>query len=57
MTLFIKNLIAEEAGATMLEYALLIAFIGAALVGTITALKSGLATSFTSATTKLNAAS
>jgi Flp pilus assembly pilin Flp len=57
MFLLIKNLIAEETGATMVEYALLIAFIGAALVVTITALKSALASSFTATTAKVTAAS
>ena len=35
---FLKNLIAGEEGASMVEYALMIALIGAAMVGVVTAL-------------------
>jgi Flp pilus assembly pilin Flp len=54
MDLFIKNLIAEEAGATMLEYAILIAFIGGALAAALTTLKTAVGGKFTSVTTTLN---
>jgi pilus assembly protein Flp/PilA len=47
MTTFFKRLAGEE-GATMVEYALMVALIGAALVGVVTTLGSSISASFTS---------
>ena len=47
MTQFLKQLIAEEEGATMVEYALMIALIGAALIGTVMTLSGNIGTAFT----------
>jgi Flp pilus assembly pilin Flp len=57
MARFVSDLIAEEAGATMVEYALLVALIGAALVVTVGTLKSAINTKLTSATTTISSAS
>jgi pilus assembly protein Flp/PilA len=57
MTRFMNNLIAEEAGATMVEYALLVALIGAALVVTVGTLKSAISTKLTSVATTISSAS
>jgi pilus assembly protein Flp/PilA len=54
VTAFIKGLFAGEEGATMVEYALLVALIGAALVGTVTLLSSAIGSKFTSVTGTLN---
>jgi pilus assembly protein Flp/PilA len=45
---FTKQLFAGEEGATMVEYALMVALIGAALVGIVTTLSSSIGTKFTS---------
>ena len=47
MARFVKRLLVEDEGATMVEYALMIALIGAALVGTVTALAGNITTKFT----------
>ncbi len=47
MTNFLKSLIADEDGATMVEYALMVALIGAALVGIVTTLSGAIGTKFT----------
>ena len=47
MTHFLKNLIAGEEGATMVEYALMVALVGAALVGIVTTLGTNIGTTFT----------
>jgi pilus assembly protein Flp/PilA len=57
MSQFVNNLIAEETGATMVEYALLVALIGAALVVTLGTLKGAINTKFTSVTTTISSAS
>jgi Flp pilus assembly pilin Flp len=57
MARFVNNLIAEETGATMVEYALLVALIGAALVVTVGTLKSAINTKLTSVTTTISSAS
>ncbi len=44
----LKNLIFDEDGATMVEYALMVALIGAALVGVVTTLGGAISTNFTS---------
>jgi len=46
MRQFFKSLIVEEDGATMVEYALMIALIGAALVTAVGGLKTALDTKF-----------
>jgi pilus assembly protein Flp/PilA len=43
-----KQLFAGEEGATMVEYALMVALIGAALVGVVTTLGSSISTKFSS---------
>lgn len=48
MTKFMKQLLAGEEGATMVEYALMVALIGAALVETVTTLGNSIAVQFTS---------
>ena len=48
MIKFAKQLFAGEEGATMVEYALMVALIGAALVGIVTTLSSSIGTKFTS---------
>jgi pilus assembly protein Flp/PilA len=57
VTAFIKGLFAGEEGATMVEYALLVALIGAALVVTVTALSGAIGTKFTSVAGTISAAS
>ena len=47
MTRFLKNLIADEEGATMVEYALMIGLVGAALVGIVTTLGKNVGKTFT----------
>jgi pilus assembly protein Flp/PilA len=51
--LFLKKLLREEEGATMVEYGLLVALIGIALAATVTGLGGGLDTLFSSATTEV----
>jgi pilus assembly protein Flp/PilA len=48
MTQFAKRLACNEDGATMVEYALMVALIGAALVGIVTTLSGSIGNSFTS---------
>ncbi len=48
MIKFAQNLLAGEEGATMVEYALMVALIGAALVGVVTTLSTSIGTKFTS---------
>ena len=48
MTKFLKQLFAGEEGATMVEYALMVALIGAALVTVVTTLSSSIGSKFTS---------
>jgi pilus assembly protein Flp/PilA len=45
---FIKQLVIGEEGATMVEYALMVALIGAALVTVVTTLHTSISTKFTS---------
>ena len=47
------NFFKDEEGATMVEYALMVALIAVALIGTVTALKGGIGTTFGKATTEL----
>ena len=53
MTHFLKNLIVKEEGATMVEYALMIALIAAALIGVVTTLSGAISTKFNATTTAL----
>jgi pilus assembly protein Flp/PilA len=48
MSNFLKRLVAGEEGATMVEYALMVALIGAALVTVVTALGTAISGKFTS---------
>ena len=57
MTHFLKNLIAGEEGATMVEYALMVALVGAALVGIVTTLGTNIGKTFTSVGTTVAGAS
>jgi pilus assembly protein Flp/PilA len=56
MTNFFKKLIAGEEGATMVEYALMVALIGAALITVVGTLKTALATQFTAVSTAVSGA-
>ena len=53
----IKNFLKDEEGATMVEYALLVALIAVALIGGIGLLRGGIGNVFTTATNSLNNAS
>ena len=54
MSKFIKSLMVEEDGATMVEYALMVALIAAAAITVVGALSGALNDKFTSVTTALN---
>jgi pilus assembly protein Flp/PilA len=47
------NFLKDEEGATAVEYALLVALIGVALISAMTGLKGGISGAFQSATTQL----
>jgi pilus assembly protein Flp/PilA len=53
---FLKKLYAGEEGATMVEYALMVALIGAALIGVVTTLSSAIGGKFTSVGTAVSGA-
>ncbi|WP_435016311.1 Flp family type IVb pilin [Tundrisphaera sp. TA3] len=53
MARFMKSLLAEEDGATMVEYALMVALIAAAAITVVGALSTALNGKFTSVTTSL----
>ena len=53
----VRKFFKDESGANMVEYALLTALVGVALIGTITLLQGGIGTTFGTATSSLNAAS
>jgi pilus assembly protein Flp/PilA len=53
MTKFAKRLFASEEGATMVEYALMVALIGAALVGIVTTLSGSMSTKFSLVSTAI----
>jgi Flp pilus assembly pilin Flp len=57
MTRFLGRLLVNEEGATMLEYAIMLSLIAAALVASITAMSTALGTKFTSVTSTLNSSS
>ena len=50
----VRRFFQEEAGASAVEYGLLVALIAVALIGTITLLSGGIKNTFTKATTQLN---
>ena len=54
MIRFLNRLVVNEDGATMLEYAIMLALISAALVTSVSALSSTLGTKFTSVSTTLS---
>ena len=55
-----KNLVArfckDESGATAIEYGLIAALVGVAIIGALNALSAGLDTTFTAASDELTAA-
>ena len=57
MSHLLKRLAAGEDGATMVEYALMVALIGAALVGIVTTLSGSIGTKFTSVGNSISGAS
>ena len=57
MTHFLKQLLAGEEGATMVEYALMVALIGAALAGVVGTLGTSISSKFTSVGTTISGAS
>ena len=57
MTGFLKRLLADEEGATMVEYALMIALIAAALVGVVRTLGTSVSTKFSSVSTTISGTS
>ena len=56
MSKFLKRLIVEQDGATMVEYALMIALIGAALITVVGTLSSAISGQFTSVGTAVSGA-
>ncbi len=56
MTRFMKHLIAGEEGATMVEYALMVALIAATLIGVVTALGTNISAKFTSVSSAVSGA-
>ena len=56
MTNFLKRLAAGEEGATMVEYALMVALIGAALIGVVGTLSTAISGKFTSVATSVTSA-
>ncbi len=57
MIKFVKQLIAGEEGATMVEYALMVALIGAALVTVVGTLSGSISAQFTSVSNTIKGAS
>ena len=57
MNLFTKRLIAGEEGATMVEYALMVALIGAALVSVVRTLGGSISGKFGSVSTTISGSS
>ena len=56
MQKFLARLFAEEEGATMVEYALMVALIAAALVTVVATLGTAIGSSFTSTAGSINSA-
>lgn len=57
MSDFLKRLVVGEEGATMVEYALMVALIGAALVTVVTSLGSAISGKFSSVSTSITGTS
>ncbi len=57
MARFCRDLAAGEDGATMVEYALMVALIAAALVAVVTSLGSSIRTKFTSVSSTIGGSS
>ena len=57
MSNLVKNLIAGEEGATMVEYALMVALIGAALVTIVGSLGGAISSKFSSVSSSISATS
>ena len=57
MTPLLKRLIADEEGATMVEYALIVALIGAALVTVVRTLGTSISGRFGSVSTSISGSS
>ena len=57
MTRCLKNLLAGEEGATMVEYGLLVALIGAALVTVVSSLSTSIGNTFSFVSTAVTSAS
>ncbi|WP_435011134.1 Flp family type IVb pilin [Tundrisphaera lichenicola] len=57
MRKFLCNLVGGEEGATMVEYALMVALIGAALVTVVTSLGSAISGKFTDVSTSITGTS
>jgi pilus assembly protein Flp/PilA len=56
MSKFFKRLMVEQDGATMVEYALMVALIGAALVTVVGTLSSAISAKFTAVSTAVTGA-
>ncbi|WP_422931159.1 Flp family type IVb pilin [Singulisphaera sp. PoT] len=56
MSKFFNRLVTGEEGATMVEYALMVALIAAALVGTVTAFSGVISTKFSDLGTTISGA-
>jgi pilus assembly protein Flp/PilA len=56
MKTFFKKLIAGEEGATMVEYALMVALIGAALITVVGTLSTAIGTKFSTIATSVGSA-
>ena len=54
MATFFRRLAADEVGATMVEYALMVALIGAALVTVVTGLSTAISGQFSSVSTTVS---
>ncbi len=57
MAHILKNLVRDEDGATMVEYALMVALIGAALVTVVTSLGTAISSKFTSVSSSISGSS
>ena len=57
MTHFMKQLLAGEEGATMVEYALMVALIGAALAGVVGTLGTSISSKFSGVATTISGTS
>jgi pilus assembly protein Flp/PilA len=53
MTEFLRTVWSEDAGQDLVEYALIVALVSVALIAALTALKGGISTAFSQATSAL----